>query len=138
MGPVSFEISPKSAFYSATIEADGCFVVADAHEDPRFGADELGTAGPRVRFFTGIALRARDGRCMGALCLFGGLPRQLSAERCDALTIVARKLSATIEARRAQAPAHRPDATRHQVMRELRRATEGGDFELHYQPKVDL
>jgi len=40
--------------------------------------------------------------------------------------------------RRIQSTGQRPDATRQQMMRELRRATEVGDFELHYQPKVDL
>jgi EAL domain-containing protein (putative c-di-GMP-specific phosphodiesterase class I) len=138
MGPVSFEFPLESAFYRSTIGTNGCFVVADALEDPRFVADELVISGPRVRFFTGIALRARGGQCLGALCLFGGLPRKLSAERCDALTLVARKLSESIEAGRAQSPGQRPDAPRQQMMRELRRATEGGDFELHYQPKVDL
>lgn len=137
-GPVSFEVPLESAFYRSTIGASGCFVVADTLEDPRFVADELVTSGPRVRFFTGIALHAKGGQCLGALCLFGGLPRQLSAERRDALIVVARKLSESIEVRRIQSPAHRPDATRQQMMRELRRATEVGDFELHYQPKVDL
>jgi EAL domain-containing protein (putative c-di-GMP-specific phosphodiesterase class I) len=138
MGLVSFEISLESAFYRSTIGAHDCFVVADALEDPRFATDELVLSGPRVRFFTGVALRTRAGQCLGALCLFGGLPRQLSAERCEALTLVARKLSESIEARRALSPGQRPDAARQQMMRELRRATEGGDFELHYQPKVDL
>jgi len=137
-GPVSFEAPGDSAFYRSAIEGSACFVVADALADPRFAADELVVAGPRVRFFAGVALRSRSGQPLGALCLFGGLPRQLSAERCDALTLVGRKLSETLEARGTQSPAQRPDAARQNMMRELRRATERGDFELHYQPKVDL
>jgi len=137
-GPVNFVAPPESAFYRLAIEAVGCFVVADALEDPRLAADALVASGPRVRFFTGIALRASDGKVLGALCAFGGLPRELNAERCAALTVVARKLSESIEARGDQLPTARPDTARQQMMRELRRATEGGDFGLHYQPKVDL
>jgi EAL domain-containing protein (putative c-di-GMP-specific phosphodiesterase class I) len=138
MGPADFELPRNSPFYAATVAAPDCLIVPDTRDDDRFAADELVTAGPRIRFYAGVVLRTRSGQVLGALCLFGGLPRTLNPQCHDALAIVARKLSETIEAQRAAGAGHRQDGVRQQMMRELRKAADNGDFELHYQPKVGM
>jgi len=138
MGPADFELPRDSPFFTVTLAAEDCLLVPDTRDDPRFAADELVVAGPRIRFYAGVALRTSGGQNLGALCLFGGMPRQLNPQCCNGLAILARKVSESIEVQRASNGAHRHDGTRQQMTRELRKATENGDFELHYQPKVGM
>ena len=138
MGPADFELQRDSPFYTATLAADDGLIVPDTRDDPRFAAEALVVAGPRIRFFAGIALRTRTGETQGALCLFGGLPRLLNPQCADGLAILARKLGETIATQRASGGTHRNDSTRQQMTRELKKATDNGDFGLHYQPKVEM
>ena len=138
MGAADFELPRDSPFYTATLAAEDGLILPDTRDDPRFAADELVVSGPRIRFYVGVALYTGSGQVLGALCLFGGLPRPLNPQCRDALAIVARKLSESIEAQRAANGGHRHDGTRQQMLRELRKATENADFELHYQPKVGM
>ncbi|RAK58087.1 PAS domain S-box protein [Phenylobacterium deserti] len=70
------------AFCDHTIRADphGVLVVTDAVHDPRFRDNPAVTGEPYIRFYAGAALTDREGRNLGALCVFGPDPRETPSE----------------------------------------------------------
>jgi EAL domain-containing protein (putative c-di-GMP-specific phosphodiesterase class I) len=137
-GTLEFELSATSPYFTATMEADGCLVIPDAKADARFAAAPLIIGGREIRFFAGVALRLKSGKPLGALCLFDYEPRELRTEQLHSLSFLAGKLSGHIEFRGMAAGGHRSDNARQRMLKALRRTVDAGEFDLHYQPKVDL
>ncbi len=55
------------------------FVVNDALEDPRFRDNPLVLEDPKIRFYAGYPVAARNGKRMGSFCVIDRKPRKLSA-----------------------------------------------------------
>ena len=93
------ETPRQISFCTHTIEGDGIFEVADAHQDPRFADNPLVRSGPRVRFYAGTPLTTPDGHNLGTLCVIDQQPRQLSAEQRDTLERLGRQVTRLFEER---------------------------------------
>ena len=94
------EIPRDGAFCDATIRQTGVFEVADAAADPRFAGNPFVTGAPRVRFYAGAPLLARDGQAVGTICVLDREPRTLTATQRAGLAEVARTLADQLETRR--------------------------------------
>jgi|CXWL01.1.fsa_nt_gi diguanylate cyclase (GGDEF)-like protein/PAS domain S-box-containing protein len=94
------------SFCADTIMQDSVFVVPDARADSRFSENPMVTGPLGVRFYAGAPLRSPEGHALGALCIIDRVPRQLSPEHGEALTILVRHIEAAIgERRRARSAA---------------------------------
>jgi GAF domain-containing protein len=78
--------TPRSvSFCSHTIQTSGTMVVTDATRDSRFSSNPLVTAPPGVQFYAGVKLLGG----VGALCVIGLQPRQVTDAEMTALVKVA-------------------------------------------------
>ncbi len=68
------ETPREESFCSHTIQTNGVLIVNDATKDPRFADNALVTGAPGVRFYAGVKLT----RAVGALCVIGTQPRDIS------------------------------------------------------------
>ncbi len=66
------------AFCAHTILNRGPLVVNDARTDPRFLANPLVTADPRILFYAGVPLRSPEGLAVGSLCAIDRKPRTMT------------------------------------------------------------
>lgn len=71
-------IPRRQSLSNYAVQSDSLFVVEDARQDPRFLQCVLVRAAPFVRFYAAIALRAPDGKLVGALCAMDPAPRTLT------------------------------------------------------------
>ncbi len=60
--------------------------VEDASKDARFSDNPLVTGEPKIRFYAGLPIRARNGLPVGTLCVIDQVPRKLNAELSELLT----------------------------------------------------
>ena len=84
----------------AILEPTRVFTVADTHEDARFAANPMVTAGPKMRFYAGAPLVSSDGQALGTLCVVDRKPRVLRPAQKDALRALARQVVSQLELRR--------------------------------------
>jgi GAF domain-containing protein len=74
--------TPRSVSFCAhTIQTSGVMVIPDATKDTRFADNPLVRSGPGIRFYAGVGLM--DG--VGALCVIGLEPRQITEQELDKL-----------------------------------------------------
>jgi PAS domain S-box-containing protein len=73
------------AFCNHTILQDRIFEVQDAKCDRRFKTNPLVEFKPFIRFYAGVPLVASNGDRLGALCVIGHEPKELSALQRDLL-----------------------------------------------------
>ena len=85
------------AFCTHAIMQPEMFVVPDASQDERFAENPLVTGDLHIRFYAGAPLAARDGRLLGALCVFDRKPHTLTLAQTEALKIVSQLVIANIE-----------------------------------------
>jgi len=74
-------------------------VVPDLLEDPYFRDSPLADGG--IRFYAGAPLTTSEGFCLGAMCVLGTEPRQVSVAERQALTDLATMVMAQIELQHA-------------------------------------
>lgn len=92
------------AFCDVTIRQPDVLVVPDARADDRFAATMLVAGEAQIRFYAGIAIRARaDGIVapVGALCLLGREPGDLTDDQRTALARLGALAEAILDARGA-------------------------------------
>jgi diguanylate cyclase (GGDEF)-like protein len=84
----------------AILHPNDVMVVNDAHTDPRFADNPLVTQDPHIRFYAGAPLVAPGGEAMGTICVIDSTPRNLPAEKAEALQALSRLVVAQMELRR--------------------------------------
>ena len=107
--------TPRSvAFCDHAIRGRDVLVTLDASRDPRFADNPLVTGAPFIRFYAGAPILTPEGHALGTVCVIDYAPRA-SFDQADALSALARQVSALIELRRI---AHIDAAVREDVMRD--------------------
>jgi GAF domain-containing protein len=86
----------EDAFCAHAIMSPELFVVPDASKDSRFSANPLVLGEPHVRFYAGAPLTAPNGHHLGALCVIDRVPRELSREQLESLSILSRQVMAQV------------------------------------------
>ncbi len=84
---------------AAVCDSDGFLVVPDLLADEGFRDSPLAASG--VRFYAGAPLTDREGHTLGAMCVLGTTPRQITAAERGALTDLAAMVMAQIELQHA-------------------------------------
>lgn len=109
-------IPREESFCDQTMRTPGPFVVTDAQTDVRVADKPSVTGDAHVRFYAGQPLSDPSGEPIGALCLIGDEPREITSAQLDLLRVLAdwveRELATQDELdRAAQVQAHLlPDA----------------------------
>ena len=107
-------------------------VIPDLLEHPCYRRSLLAQSG--IRFYAGAPLTTREGFCLGAMCVLGTEPRQISEQEQAALTDLAAMVMAQVELQHAFG---RVDAVtglpnRHQLLEDLHdQASEDDDGPRH-------
>jgi len=94
------ETNRDYAFCSHAILQNDIFEVKDAIVDPSFKENPLVVNDPSIRFYAGMPLTNRDGFNLGTLCVIDQKPRVLTELQRQNLKILAKQVTALIEARR--------------------------------------
>jgi GAF domain-containing protein len=91
---------PRLQAPCATVaESDTLLVIPDLADDPAFRDSHLARSG--VRFYAGAPLTTRDGHALGAMCVLGTAPRQITDAERGVLTDLAAMVMAQIELQHA-------------------------------------
>jgi GAF domain-containing protein len=93
------ETPREVAFCAHAILGDDIFEIPDAREDERFRDNPLVTGGPRVTFYAGVPLHAKNKLPLGTLCVIDDRPRRLDESQRTALRTLARQAEVLLEAR---------------------------------------
>ncbi len=93
------ETPKEGGFCTHTITQPGIYVVADASLDPMFQDHPLVANPPGIRFYAGVPLRNRKGLSLGTICVMDVVPRQLTQQQLDALTMLSRQVASQLELR---------------------------------------
>ena len=76
------------------------FNVHDAHTDERFASNPLVTGSPHIRFYAGAPLLSDDGAPLGTLCVLDSVPRTITPQQQEALSVLGRQVINQMEQRR--------------------------------------
>lgn len=88
------------AFCAHAILQEGLFEVRDAQQDERFFDNPFVTGDPHIRFYASAPIKDDDGHSLGSLCVIDREPRSLDEGQREALSSLARVVSAHVELRR--------------------------------------
>lgn len=133
------EQTPRDfAFCDHAIRGKDVFIVPDATKDERFANNPLVVNDPAIRFYAGAPLITMEGHALGTLCIIDYVPREFTAEQSQALEALSAHVMAQLELRRRLAQFTRGSEVRQRVISELRQAIDNGEFELFYQPTVNV
>ena len=82
------------SFCTHAIRQNALFEVPDATQDERFRQNPLVTGDPQIRFYAGVPLTVPGGHNLGTLCVIDRVPRTLTPEQRDALTVLGKQIVA--------------------------------------------
>jgi len=142
------EIPRTHSIFELVLGQDGPITICDLRRDPRFLGKKLRFPTRTMTFVVSVPIRSLEGEILGNLSIFAENPRPpLSPTELQSLERMAEMVTSQLELRllRKQhrryprAPLPRASGRRDWPQSsDLRRALESGEFELHYQPEVDL
>ena len=115
VGVTVCETSRDIAFCAHTILQHEIFEVPDALADPRFATNPLVTQDPFIRFYAGTPLVTSEGHVLGTLCVIDRVPRQLTSDQRQALTILGRQVMFLLELRLRQTLLNRSETAQQQA-----------------------
>jgi PAS domain S-box-containing protein len=115
VGVTVCETSRDIAFCAHTILQHKIFEVPDALADPRFATNPLVTQDPFIRFYAGTPLVTSEGHVLGTLCVIDRVPRQLTSDQRQALTILGRQVMILLELRLRQTLLNRSETAQQQA-----------------------
>lgn len=119
------EQTPREVSFCAhAILQSDMLIVPDAAGDPRFAANPLVTAEPKIRFYAGAPLLTPEGHALGTLCVIDRVPRQMREDHQRALRVLARHVMAQLELRKRQREARVLRAQRVEMIEALERQRE--------------
>ena len=118
------ETSRDIAFCAHTILDKEVLVVPDAAADQRFADNPLVTSDPHIRFYAGAPLITSEGQALGTLCVLDYIPRQLSAQQCEALGVLSSQAVAQIELRKAKSELKNAESSAHSAAQALHESEE--------------
>ena len=95
------ELPRDLAFCGYAIIEKYPFIIQDSRADSRFSDHPLVVGDPKVRFYAGAPLITPSGHSLGTLCIIDREPRKLTPEQSDLLQMLANRVMAQLEARRA-------------------------------------
>ena len=96
------ETPREHSFCQYAMRANDVYEVPDATADARFAANPLVTGDPHIRFYAGAPLLTPEGQPLGTLCAIDTVPRALSTDQREALSVLARQVMAHLELRRVR------------------------------------
>lgn len=99
VGVDHFSIPREKAPCAQVANSSECLVLPDLLTDECYRDSLLAEAG--IRFYAGAPLTTREGFCLGAMCVLGTEPRQVSGAEMNALTDLAAMVMAQIELQHA-------------------------------------
>src|SRR5262245_29453474 len=93
IGLDAVELPRTGSFAEQVMRECKPLIVTDAASDCRFSGSTLVVSAPKVRFYAGVPLVARDGRAFGALAVMDVIPRRIDAEKIDSLRLLANQVT---------------------------------------------
>ncbi len=99
VGVSHWSIPRLKAPCSEVAETADTLVIPDLHEDRCYRTSILADQG--IRFYAGASLTTREGHSLGALCVLGTEPRQVTDAECNALNDLAKMVMVQIELQHA-------------------------------------
>ena len=88
-GVLSAAVFRSDPFSNSAMHAAELFEIRDTTLDPRFIDATPNFCRHAIRFYAGLALRARNGDVLGTLAVYDGAPRQLTPGQRTVLTLLA-------------------------------------------------
>ena len=86
-----FKMPRATSFCTHTIMQHNTMIVEDALNDSRFSHIPLVANAPNIRFYGGAPLSTYDGDNIGTLCVMDAQPKEISENKKELLTILARQ-----------------------------------------------
>jgi EAL domain-containing protein (putative c-di-GMP-specific phosphodiesterase class I) len=143
------ELPRNNSIFDMVHAEDGPVIVPDTAQDPRFLGRRLTIRRLDVGSFASVPVRSSEGKILGALTIFGGEPRRkMSLDELRMLESLADMAASQLELRRMRRTFNG------QILRlphaatvvtaiwpasaDLRRALDQHQYELYYQPEVEL
>lgn len=144
------ELPRRDSIFEMVLAEDGPVIVPDVAADPRFTGRPLMLRRLYVGALASVPVRAAQGEILGCLTLFGVAPRRpMPADELRMLESLAEMVASQLELRRLrrivdrqgarpERPAPKNVAGIWPRLPDLRRALDQGQFQLFYQPEVEL
>ncbi len=144
------ELPRKGSVFERVLAEDGPIVVPDISKEAQLAERRMRLRRMDVASFASVPVRSAEGKILGSLTIFGCQARRsMARDELQMLESLAEMVASLLELRRLRnryKKAERPRPSRPAVegsrkwpsKLDLRRALDQGQFELYYQPEIDL